>query len=90
MVPADFLDFRHQVGSFADLAAYREGPFNITGRDQPQRISGAVVTANFFAAMNVQSQLGRTFDPRGDKPGTPLAVLSDSLWRRQSGTDPNI
>jgi len=88
--PADFLDFRRELGSFAYLAAYREGPLNITGRDQPQRINAAVVTADFFAAMSVQPQIGRTFDPRRDKPGVSLAVLSDSLWRRQYGADPNI
>jgi putative ABC transport system permease protein len=88
--PADFLEFRRQSASFAYLAGYREGPVNITGRDQPQRINGAGVTADFFAAMNLQPRLGRTFDPHRDTPGTPLAVLSDSLWRRQYGADPNI
>jgi putative ABC transport system permease protein len=88
--PADFLDFRRHLASFAYLAGYREGPVNITGGDQPQRINGASVTADFFAGMNVQPRLGRTFDPQRDKSGTPLAVLSDSLWRRQYGADPNI
>jgi putative ABC transport system permease protein len=88
--PADFLDFRRELGSFAYVAAYREGPLNITGRAQPQRVNGAVVTADFFAAMRVEPQIGRTFDPGRDKPGVPLAVLGDSLWRRQYGADPNI
>ncbi|MGH9695208.1 MAG: ABC transporter permease, partial [Bryobacteraceae bacterium] len=88
--PADFLDIRRQSGSFAYLAGYREENFNLTGRDRPQRINGASVTADFFAAMQVQPQIGRAFDPGHDKPGTPLAVLSDSLWRRQYGADPNI
>lgn len=88
--PADFLEFRRHLRSFTHVAAYREGPLNITGRAQPQRINGAGVTADFFAAMNVSPQLGRTFDPQRDRPGTPLAVLSDSLWRRQYGADPNI
>lgn len=88
--PADFLDFRRQSGSFEYLAGYREENVNLTGRDRPQRINGAGVTADFFAAMKIQTQIGRAFDPRRDKPGTPLAVLSDSLWRRQYGADPNI
>jgi len=88
--PADFLEFQREAGSFAHLAGYRAGPVNLTGRGQAQRINGAGVTANFFAALDVAPQIGRTLDPRYDEPGKPLAVLSDSLWRRQYGANPSI
>jgi len=88
--PADFLDFRRELSSFQYLAAYREGSLNITGYDRPQRVHSAAVTAYFFAAIKIPPQIGRTFDPQRDKPGLPLAVLSDSLWRRQYGADPYI
>ena len=44
VAPADFLDFRNQSKTFEHLAAFREGNFNITGHDQPERVGGVVAT----------------------------------------------
>jgi putative ABC transport system permease protein len=89
--PADFLDFRKQSSSFAYLAAQRGLPFNLSGDGQPERVEGAVVTSNFFAALGVQAVQGRTIQPDLDPPGgTSVAVLSYGLWQRRFGGDANI
>lgn len=41
LAPADYLDYRREAKSFADLAAYREDPFNLGGQNRPERARGA-------------------------------------------------
>jgi putative ABC transport system permease protein len=89
--PADFLDFRRQSHSFAYLAAYRGLPFNLSGNGQPERVQGAVVTSDFFAALGVQALYGRAILPDLDQPGGPgVAVLSYGLWQRRYGSNTDI
>jgi len=89
--PADFLDFRAQSHSFEALAAFRETALNLAGSDTPQRATGAIVTAGFFAVMKVQAELGRVFLAERDRPGDGrLVVLSHSLWQRYYSSDENI
>ena len=64
---------------------------NLTGSAQPERLSYKHVTPNFFTVFGVDAQLGRTFDPHDATPGFNLeAVISDGLWRREFGADPQI
>jgi predicted permease len=64
---------------------------NLTGSAQPLRLSFKQVTPNYFAILGVDAQLGRTLDPHDATPGYNLeAVISDGLWRREFGADPNI
>jgi len=64
---------------------------NLTGGSRPLRLSFKQVTPNYFAVLGVDAQLGRTFDPRDATPGYNLeVVLSDGLWRREFGADPQI
>ena len=87
--PADFLDYQREVHSFQGLAAYRDSPFNVSWRERPERVNGAVVTPDFFAVMGVQARLGRALSPELDAPGKPRAVVvSDSFWRNRLGANP--
>jgi len=64
---------------------------NLTGSAQPERLSYKHATPNYFAVFGVDAQLGRTFDAHDATPGFTLeAVISDGLWRREFGSDPNI
>ena len=64
---------------------------NLTGSEQPERLSYKHVTPNYFTVFAVDAQLGRTFDPHDATPGFNLeAVISDELWRREFGADPHI
>jgi putative ABC transport system permease protein len=64
---------------------------NLTGSAQPLRLSFKQVTPNYFAVLGVDAQLGRTFDPHDGTPGYNLEiVISDGLWRREFGADPQI
>jgi predicted permease len=64
---------------------------NLTGSEQPERLSYKHVTPNYFAVFGIDAQLGRTFDPHDATPGFNLeAVISDELWRREFAADPHI
>ncbi len=67
------------------------GSVNLTGSSQPTRASFLAEAPNYFALLGVQPQLGRTFNPNDKTPGFTLDVLiSDGLWKRAFGSDPNI
>src|SRR5258708_37409590 len=64
---------------------------NLTGSAQPLRLDFKQVTPTSFAVLGTRAQLGRTFDANDDTPGYNLeVVISDGLWRREFGADPNI
>jgi len=89
----DYVDWRKDSKSFENLAIARLESRNLSGIPgrEPERISVAYVTANFFNVVGLQPQLGRTFTEDEDKPGAPpLAVISDRLWDRLFHRDPKI
>jgi putative ABC transport system permease protein len=75
-----------------DVAAYYEGhEFNLTGQGEPLRLTGTVVSAEFFSVLGARSELGRTFVPGEDTPGQDnYVVLSHALWQQRFASDPTI
>lgn len=89
----DYIDWRNDSKSFEHLALSRLESRNIGGvaGGQPERISVAYVTANFFSVIGLAPQIGRTFTEDEDKPGAPpLAIISDRIWERHFHRDPKI
>ncbi len=88
---ANYLDWRTQTQSYEHLALYRWFNANITGLDQPERVQGFAVTANFLDVTGVKPILGRNFTEEDNQPGKDVvAIISHSLWQRSFGGDPNI
>jgi putative ABC transport system permease protein len=75
-----------------DVAAYYEGhEFNLTGVGQPVRLTGTLVSAQFFSVLGARPELGRTFLSGDDTPGQDsYVVLSHSLWQQYFGSDPAL
>ncbi|HJT29357.1 MAG TPA: ABC transporter permease [Pyrinomonadaceae bacterium] len=89
--PANYVDWKTQNQSFADMAASNETSFNLTGDGEPERVSAYAVSANFFPLLGVQPLLGRSFTPDEDRPGgTKAVVLSYGLWQSRYGGDRSI
>jgi MacB-like periplasmic core domain len=60
------------------------------GKDA-ERVTGARVTWDFFRTLGVAPAIGRDFEPAEDHPDRRrVALISDSLWRRRWGADPNV
>src|SRR5450432_1678825 len=89
----DFLDRKHDNTVFENLAASRRESFNLSGvaGREAERVSGAVVTANFFKVIGLAPELGRAFSEEEDRVGGhALAVISDGLWQRAFQRDPGV
>jgi putative ABC transport system permease protein len=87
----DLDDWRTMTRSFSELASSSPQSVNFTGGEEPQRVVGNFVSANFFSMTRVQPAMGRLFLPGEDRPGAqPVAVLTDRLWHNRLGADPSI
>jgi putative ABC transport system permease protein len=87
----DFLRWRDQAKVFEQIAGYKFDTADLTGSGEPERLNAALISSNLFATLGVAPALGRAFTPEEDTYGGPLAViLSDGLWRRRFGGDPQV
>ncbi|HTD01761.1 MAG TPA: ABC transporter permease, partial [Chthoniobacterales bacterium] len=89
----DYFDWQKDNTVFEHLAATHKESRNlsgIAGRD-PERVSCAAVTQNFFNVIGLPPQIGRTFSEEEDKVGAPpVVVISDRLWQRAFNRDAKI
>src|ERR1700728_4867043 len=84
-------DLQTRAGAFEDVTPIFEGSENVTGAKQPERLEAVNGSFSYFSMLGVIPQIGRLFGPQDFAPGfAPLAVISDGLWRRAYGADPNV
>jgi predicted permease len=84
-------DLRTRAGVFEDVSTVGGGSVNLTGAKQPERLGFIVATPNYFSMLGTSPQIGRLFGPQDFALGfAPAAVISDGLWRRSYGADPNV
>ncbi len=87
----NFLDWKAQSRVFESLAARQGANFNLTGQEEPERLNGANVSAEFFPLLGVQPLLGRVFRADEDRSGAKkVAVISYGLWQRRFHGDEGI
>ncbi len=87
----DFLRWRDQSKAFEAIAAFNFGTADFTGSGEPERLAVAWFSTDLFATLGVAPALGRAFTPEEDREGgEQVVVLSDSLWRRRFGSDPQV
>src|SRR5258707_969796 len=91
--PLDFLDYRKENTTFEEFAAQMSVPvpLNRTGSGEPERLTSAGVTGNYFRALGVKPLLGQTFQLQNEKTGSDqVTVLSYALWQKRFSGDPDI
>src|SRR3984885_10602076 len=87
----NFLDWQRATQTFSSLAIYRHEDYNLTGRGQPERVNGLMVSASFFPTLGIHPSLGRDFRSEDDRIGAaPVVMLSDGFWHSHFGASPNI
>lgn len=73
------------------VAAIRPWQPTVTGPDEPERLNGQRVTADYFNVLAVPPAAGRNFAAADDVPNGPkVVILSDRLWQRRFNRDPTI
>src|SRR5260221_5473820 len=55
----NFTDWRNQQSVFETFGVYSGNNFTLTGAGEPVRLAGALVSANVFAALRTQPEIGR-------------------------------
>ncbi|MGH9728061.1 MAG: ADOP family duplicated permease [Candidatus Acidiferrales bacterium] len=75
--------YEHEQKSFQSVGAFQNRNFDLSGREEPERVTGSRVSASIFPMLGIHPLLGRTFTPQDDKPGTNVAILSYGLWQRR-------
>jgi putative ABC transport system permease protein len=79
-------------GPFSEVAAYYRNTgwsrVTIGGTEQPETAQAGFTTSTFFSTLGVSPSLGRVFNDREERHREPVAVLSESLWRRRFQSDP--
>ena len=88
----DYADLRDSSHSFSGLIGYHDDYMAITGAGKPERIYGALASANYFEVLGVQPILGRTLLPSlaTERAGVAQAVLGYDLWHNRFAGDPSI
>src|SRR5262245_35657608 len=87
----EFNEFREQSGVFENCASEVTQSVNLTGVNEPDRVRGAFVSANFFETFKIAPLIGRTFAQGEDGAGAErVVVISQNLWESRLNSDPNL
>src|SRR5438093_9314341 len=89
----DYFDWQKESKIFEHLACTHKESRNLSGIPgrEPERVSCASVTRNFFDVIGLSPEIGRVFSADEDKVGAPpVAVISDRLWQRAFNRSPKV
>jgi len=88
IAPANLVDWMQQTRTLEHIAAFAWWDVNITGINEPERVTGSQVTPEFFRTLGERPVLGRAFtDDEGREGNTDRVILSHPLWVRRFGGD---
>src|SRR5262245_52678400 len=85
----DYRDLRDS-GIFADAVGFRTGSMNLGASGRTTPVSLLVVTANYFEALGIRAQIGRTFSAAESAPERDprLVVVTAPFWKNWLRGDP--
>ena len=90
--PQNYLDWAARQQVFEAMAAIASTTFAL--RDpgvEPEELLALRVSGTFFDVLRAHPALGRGFGPQEEREGREqIAVISDGLWRRRFGADPQV
>jgi putative ABC transport system permease protein len=91
VAPANFFDWSAESTALEDWIASEFETANLTGAEQPEQLTVANVTPDYFSVLGAIPLAGRVF--RADEGGLedgPVAVMSETLWRTRFGESADI
>ncbi len=84
-------DYRAANQTLSGLVEHHAMTFTLLGRDEPERVSTGVVSAEYFDVLGIKPLIGRAFGPADDDLGAEaVLVLSNGYWQRGFGGDPAV
>lgn len=89
--PVDVAEMRGQNRSFDRLAGLYTRPRNLTGGGEPEQVRMMAASYDLLDVFQARPLLGRPFLLGEDQWGRHrVALLSEGLWKRRFGADPDI
>src|SRR5579862_1199885 len=89
----NFLDWQRMSRTFSSMAIYRYQDYNFAGtgdRSTAERVTGMMVSADFFRTLGQTAVLGRDLSGADDQAGSaPVVVLGGGFWQRRFGGSPS-
>jgi len=87
-----YRDIRDRNSVFAGVLATDAVQVGVQWRNQPELVSGELVSGNYFEVLGVKPAKGRLFVPSDDvaQNANPVAVLSNGYWKRTFASDPGV
>jgi len=87
----DVRDFAAGNTALAGLAGFWYSDFTCSGQGSPEKLKGCMVSGSFTDILGVQPLLGRGFRSADEHPeAADVVLISEGLWRRKWGGDPDI
>ena len=85
-------DWRAMNRTLTDVAIYDDTSLNLTIGTETSRVETELVSAGYFNLVGERAALGRTFAADEDlvPDAKPVAIISDTLWRRRFSADPGV
>jgi len=84
----NFLDWQRATKTFSSMAIYRNEDYNLFGTGEvAERVTGYMISADFFPTLGVAPVLGRNFRAEDDRVGAaPVVILGGGFWKRKFGS----
>ena len=83
---SDLPALREQSKTLSHVGVYAGSTMTLTRRGDAARVEVTRVSPSLLAMVHARPQLGRSFEPRDETPGSDqVAILSHSLWLREFG-----
>ena len=91
--PPNYFVWSGDKSLFSEMSAadeYRTGSLSGPGK-QPEAVTYAAVTVNYFSVFGASPELGRAFVSGEDQKGHDhIVILSHGLWERSYGSDTSV
>ena len=87
---ADFEEWKARNRLFERMAAFEGAWFTLAG-DNPERLHGDLISAQWLPTLGVEPAMGRNFLPSEEHAGNDgVVILSSDCWQRRFNADPDI
>src|SRR6185437_4206920 len=87
-----YQDFRDHNSVFSGMFCFHETDMSMSYGGHTERVSGELVSGNYFPVLGVPAAIGRLFTASDDElqGGHPVAVLSYGYWQTRFAGSPGV
>lgn len=88
---SDFIDWHQQNAAFEQMALYRNIDMNLTDRDPVKRVSGTLVSKEFYNLLGGRALMGQLFSEQEFRSGNNKTIILNYIfWQRNFGARVDI